>query len=228
MASTQTDFLIQPSTINQRVYARLCEALALGRWPLGTRIDERIVASQLGVSRTPLREAIGRLVSEGVVEHRPYQGNFVRTFTPKQVDDLFEVRKSLEALAARAASQLMTPEDLDNVRAVVGRCHKALDKEDVPAFEAADREFHSTIVACARNDALAFTLRVLGLHIQLIRHLANMERSLREETRAHRNGIVAAMEARDGDRAAALLMEHIEEVQETVRRQLVAEPGPCG
>src|SRR5690606_22066401 len=111
---------------------------------------------------------------------------------------LFEVRKSLESLAARTASERMTAEELDQLRAVVAASNAALDSGDLQAFEAADREFHRIIVAASRNDALTFSLRVLSLHIQLIRHLANLEPRLREDTRWHRDGIVDALAGRDG------------------------------
>lgn len=217
---TDADLTIESSTVNERVYDRLCELLAQGRWSTGERIDERTLAKQLGVSRTPLREALGRLASEGVIIHRSYQGNFVRTFTRQQVRDLFEVRKSLECLAARLACAQINDHEVAQLRATVEECHRHLDEGNLSRFEAGDRLFHSQIVAIGRNDALAFSLRVLSLHIQLVRHLANTEPDLREETRVHRIAVVEAMEDRDADRAAASLERHIADVQNSVLRQL--------
>lgn len=218
---TPIDLTIEATTVNQRIYSRLCELLAEGRWAPGERLDERSLAEQLGVSRTPLREAIGRLASEGIVEDRPYQGKFIRTFTTDQIHDLYEVRKGLESLAVRAACRRASDEELGELRTTVESCHAALSKSDLTAFEDADRQFHGLIISFARNDALTFSLRLLSLHIQLVRRMANQEASLREETRVHRNGVVEALKERDADRAAWYLEEHIADVQQAALRQII-------
>lgn len=211
---------IESSTINQRVYSRLCELLANGQWGPNERLDERLLAEQLGVSRTPLREAFTRLASDGVVRHRPYQGNFVRAFTPQQVGDLYEVRKSLEVLAVRSACERATDAEVAQLRLTVDSCHEALDEGDLETFEEADRKFHSQIVEFARNESLSASLRILNLHVQLVRQVANREPTLREQTRAHRDGVVESMARRDSQRAADFLAEHIAEVQESVLQQM--------
>lgn len=211
---------IESSTVHQRVYARLCQLLASGVYGPGQRLDETTLAKRMGVSRTPLREAISWLASEGVVEHRPYQGNFVRTFTPKQVHDLYEVRKSLESLAVREACTRMGEAEIEKLRQIVETCHGALDAGDMEEFEAADRRFHQEIAEQSRNEMLIKSLHGLGLHIQLVRHLANKESSLRAETKEHRNGIVAAFTAADADHAAEMMRLHISEVQYAVLDQL--------
>ncbi|WP_394216442.1 GntR family transcriptional regulator [Brachybacterium vulturis] len=215
-----TELGIESSTINQRVYSRLCELLAHGQWGPNERLDERLLAEQLGVSRTPLREAFTRLASDGVVRHRPYQGNFVRTFTPQQVDDLYEVRKSLEVLAVRSACERATDTEVVQLRLTVDSCHEALDDGDLEAFEEADRKFHSLIVEYARNESLSASLRILNLHVQLVRQVANQEPTLREHTRAHRDGVVEAITRRDSQRAADFLAEHIADVQTSVLQQM--------
>lgn len=217
------DISIESTTVHKRVYALLCQLLSKGVYGPGERLDETTLAKRMGVSRTPLREAIGWLASEGVVEHRPYQGNFVRTFTPKQVHDLYEVRKTLEGLAVREASALMNDAEIHKLRQIVDACHRALDAGDMEEFEAADRNFHQEIAQQSSNEMLIKSLNGLGLHIQLVRHLANRQPSLRAETKEHRNGVVDALARRDADAASNMMCEHISEVQEAVLEQLHAQ-----
>lgn len=214
------DLAIESSTVHQRVYARLCQLLASGVYGPGERLDETTLAKRMGVSRTPLREAISWLASEGVVQHRPYQGNFVRTFTAKQVHDLYEVRKSLESLAVQEACTRMGEAELGKLRQIVETCHGALDAGDMDEFEAADRRFHQEIAEQSGNEMLIKSLHGLGLHIQLVRHLANKESSLRAETKEHRNGIIDAFTAGDPHAAAEMMRLHISEVQTAVVEQL--------
>ncbi|MGH2617820.1 MAG: GntR family transcriptional regulator, partial [Thermomicrobiales bacterium] len=95
-------------TLNHSIYETLREMIAAGQLVSGARIDERAIAEQLGVSRTPLREAIAKLAKVGLVEQRPYRGNYVRAFSPKQVNDLYETRMVLEGLATRRAVENLT------------------------------------------------------------------------------------------------------------------------
>lgn len=218
-----SDLAIEARTVNQRAYERLCDVLVTGACSPGERLDERTLAVRMGISRTPLREAVGRLVNEGVVEHRPYQGNFVRTFTPNQVFDLYEVRKELESLAVRWAAVKIGPAEIEQLREIVDACHAALDAGDLVEFEAADHRFHTALAEFSENETLISCLARLNLHIQLVRHLANQEAELRKHTKVHREGIVKSLAEGDIDEAASLMRAHIEEVQSTVVDQLTEQ-----
>ena len=113
-------------TLNQQVYARLRDMITSGELGIGTQIEERVLADEMGVSRTPLREAIGQLSNEEIIEYRPYRGNFVRNFTAKQVNDLYEVRKVLESLAIRLAIRKITQEHIEEIRAILDDVRVAL------------------------------------------------------------------------------------------------------
>ena len=112
MEKSNTVGKIEHYPLNRRIYYKVRELIESGVIPPGAQLDERALANDLSVSRTPLREAIATLVEEGLVERRPYRGNFVRMFTAKQVDDLYEVRKALEGLAIRLAVLRLTEEEL--------------------------------------------------------------------------------------------------------------------
>lgn len=217
------DLTIGARTVNQLAHERLSALIFAGVLSSGERLDERLLAERMGISRTPLREAIGQLANAGIVEHRPYQGNFVRTFTRKQVHDLYEVRIALEVLAVRLAASNLPGDGLAELADTVTRCRRALDENDIEAFEETDRDFHATILKFARNETLADSLKRLGLHIQLVRHLANREPDLPEHTMHEREAIVAAFERGDTDAAVETMKAHIRGVQDAVVSQLADE-----
>lgn len=213
-----TDTAYQP--LNQQVYSRLQEMILTGALRLGEQLDERAIAAELNVSRTPIREAIGQLVSEGIVEYRPYRGNYVRTFTVKQVNDLFQVRSALEALAIRLAMPKISQEVAHQIHCILDRVEAALDAGDLAAYSAADRDFHNTILHLTGNETLIDALDRLAFQIQMIRTIANQDPHVVERTHRERPRILAALEARDADLAAKLMEEHIDGVRLAVVAQL--------
>lgn len=212
----------QRHTLNQKVYQQLRRKLLRGDLAPDSQLDERQLAEELGVSRTPLREAISQLVKEGIVEHRPYRGNFVRTFTAKQVNDLYEVRKALESLAMRLAIRKLSQEHLEEIRTILDQVQEALDRGDIAAYTEADRRFHQAILQITGNETLIESLNRLAAQIQMVRILANRDPEVVERTAQERPRILAALEARDADTAARLMEEHIDGVRRSIVAQLEA------
>ena len=210
---------LERSTLNERVYQRIRDAVLAGELSPRAHLDEQALANDMGVSRTPIREAIGKLITEGLVEYHPYQGSFVRSFTAQQVNDLYEVRKALESLAMRLAVPQLTEMQVLELRAILDDINDAHERGDLIAYGGADRRFHNTIAAYSGNKTLVESLDRLGLQIQLVRTAANHDPEVVERTAHQRPEIIAALEARDARRAARLMEAHIEDV----RRSVVAE-----
>jgi DNA-binding GntR family transcriptional regulator len=192
---------------------------------VGARLDERELADAMGISRTPLREAIGKLAKEGLVEHLPYQGNFVRTFTAKQVSDLYEVRRTLEVLAIGRAVERLSDEDLASLRGILNEVRDALAGGDLAAFGEADRRFHKLIADLADNETLSQALDRLDAQVRLIRRVANRDPGLVRRTTAEREELLAALTARDASRAARLMEAHIDGVRLAVVAQFEGDSG---
>jgi DNA-binding GntR family transcriptional regulator len=212
-------------TLTWRVYQDIVRLISSGRLAAGTRLDEQQIADELGVSRTPLREAISRLVKDGLIENRPYRGNFVRRFTGKEVHDLYEVRKGLEAMAVRLAIPRLADDDVVELRTILAEIDNALKASDLEAYGLADQQFHMTIAELSGNATLISMLNQLGGQIQLIRTMANQNPDVVEITAMERPEIVDAMAEGDVDRAAHLMEEHIELVQRYMVSQLEAVPS---
>jgi DNA-binding GntR family transcriptional regulator len=225
MASVQITPM-ERKTLEERVYDALVRLIADGVLPPGTPLDEQELASRLGVSRTPLRAGIARLVQEGLVTTAPYRGAAVRRFTAKDIDGLYEVRIALEQLAARQAAERLTEAQAGALDRAVADCEAAREIGDPDALAAADSEFHRLIAAAADNVTLSELLASLDLRIQGLRHIALADSSLRRgepPPRPHDRALIRdALRRRDGDTAAALLKEHIDVVRRTVVAHLAA------
>lgn len=213
---------VEHYTLNQRVYNKIRELIETGAIPLGTQLDERTLASELAVSRTPLREAITKLVEEGLVERRPYRGNFVRVLTIKQVNDLYEVRGTLEGLAIRLAVGRLSEEKLARLRLILEDTQKALEGGDLVQYGTADQRFHDTIAQFSENGTLIETLGRLRQQIHLVRSDANRDPQVVARTALERSLILAALEARDAQEAARLMEAHIDGVRRAVIAHLQA------
>ena len=213
---------LEHSPLNERVYRRIRDSVLAGSFTPGSRLDEQSLADDLGVSRTPIREAIGKLTKEGLVEHRPYQGNFIRAFSAKQVNDLYEVRATLEALAVRLAVPHLTDAQVEEFRVILDAGQDALDRDDLGGYGAADRRFHGMIAALSGNETLVESLSRLALQIQIVRAAANQDPAVVRETAHQRAEIVAAFRTRDVAAAERLLTEHIDGVRRAVVAQIEA------
>lgn len=215
-------------TLNWHVYNDVVRLISSGMYPAGTRLDEQQIAEELGVSRTPLREAISKLVKDGLVEHRPYRGNFVRTFTAKEVFDLYEVRKGLESMAVRLAIPRLGNASIAELRKILSEIDHALNAGDLEAYGLADKQFHDAIADLSGNETLISMLVRLSGQVQLIRTMANQDPSIVEITAMERPGIVDAMISGDVSEATRLMEEHIELVQRNTTARIEAAQSIAG
>lgn len=203
-------------TLRERIYEEIVRLIVSGELPSGFALDEKSLTEKLQVSRTPFREAIGTLAKEGLIEIRPYRGFFVRSFSRKEIEDLYELRKTLECFAVELAVPRMSDRDIAQLERILDEAVAALRRRDMVAYGAHDKDFHETIAERSGNAALIETLARLALQIQLCRTIANESREFAERAAQERDEILAAFKARDIARASALMRAHISDVQEAV------------
>lgn len=203
-------------TLRERIYEEIVRLIVSGELPSGVSIDEKALTEKLQVSRTPFREAIGTLAKEGLIEIKPYRGFFVRSFTRKEIDDLYELRKTLECFAVELAVPRMSDRDIAGLERVLNEAVMALQQGDMATYGIRDREFHETIAERSENAALIETLSRLALQIQVCRTIANESRDLAERAARERDDILRALRARDVAAASALMRAHISDVQQAV------------
>lgn len=179
----------------------------------GTRLVERDLAEELAVSRIPLREALQRLQQDGLVVVVPRQGAIVSPFTVDDVRDLFDVRESLEVLAARLAAERATEEGLDALAAQLDVARRATKRGDKPAIAAANAGFHTTIVNLADNPLLESILHPLEARTQWLFHLTK-DRDAGVQCLEHEE-LLAAIASHDPDRAAESAFHHVNSGRDT-------------
>ena len=194
----------------QGAYLKLLEEIRRGELQPGARLRETELAERLGISRTPVREAIRQLESDGLVVHLPRQGAAVRTLDYPEGMELYEMRTVLEGTAARLAARSASEVELKELRALNGELAGAGHPRE--AYEL-NRQFHLTLLDAAKNrflvratEALQKTMLILGTTTLIEPH--------RAEQAVHEHAVILdALEARDGARAEELMRAHIEAAQ---------------
>jgi DNA-binding GntR family transcriptional regulator len=213
MAVGQAESLAEKAYVAIR---RLIVALELGP---GSVINERELVEQLGIGRTPVREALRRLAHEGLVEVYPRRGMFVTDVDVRKLAFVSEVRVALEPEAARLAAERAT----DAERAELQELLDELDAAgaDDHALMALDERIHRAVYRCARNDLLATTLEqyyVLALRIWTI--ALDRQHELNDAVQGHR-ALLEAIHDGDAERAAATMRAHVEDFEQAMRRVLL-------
>lgn len=196
-----------PKSLRERAYDELRARIVGLELTPGTRLIERDLAEELEVSRIPLREAMQRLQQDGLVVVVPRQGAIVSPFTVDDVRDLFDVRESLEVLAARLAAERADQQGLDALAAQLDTARRATKRGDKPAIAAANAGFHTIIVDLAANPLLDSILKPLEARTQWLFHLTK-DRDAGVQCREHEE-LLAAIADHDPDRAAESAFHHV-------------------
>ena len=213
--------------LREVVFLTLRKAILKGELQPGERLMEIALANRLGVSRTPVREAIRMLEHEGLVVMKPRRGAQVAKITEQELNDVLEVRKSLEMLAANKACERMTEEDMKAMRETGAEFRKlALNPNcDLTALTEADVAFHDTIYRGTRNRRLNQILANLREQMYRFRLEYLKDASIRESLVSEHEEIMKAVAGRDGEFAAGLIGEHIDNQQKVIHASIASMEG---
>ncbi len=203
--------IINATRISDQVYQYLRSEIIEGRLAPGQRISPDELADKLKISKMPIKEAIERLVGDGLLEVQARRGTFVSRLDPLDLAETFEVRCALEVLAGKLAVRHVTKADLEQLRSLVAAMEKSTAKTDVRLHLEQNAEFHELIVKRAGNRKLYDTWRRLRtpIHVAGIHSRTDdwMDRVSREQ-REHR-AIVRALEQRDPAAIEQAITNHI-------------------
>lgn len=202
---------------------RLREAILLEQLAPGTPVPERDLSEAMGISRTPLKDALRILEAEGLIDYGPTRRPRVANPTLATLRDNITVLGALEALAGELACAVATDADLADIGAAASRMET--DPADALAFFHMDMAFHGAIVAAARNAPLAETHRHYNARLWRARFLSSRQIDRRENTLAEHARIVTALTARDGGATAQALRAHLRSTIENIARVHV-DRGP--
>jgi DNA-binding GntR family transcriptional regulator len=187
----------------------LRDMIVHGELAPGTKLNERVLCERLGVSRTPLREALKTLASEGLVALQPNRGATVTPLTLDTVRENFEVMGALEALAGDLACRHVTDAQLAEIRALHFQMLAAHARGDLAEYFRHNQAIHFAIVAASGNATLAATYRHFNANVRRARYMANLSRTRWEKAVREHDDMLAALTARDGPRLQRLLVEHL-------------------
>ncbi len=206
---------VEGASLSEKVYRRLAADIAEGRLSPGKLLLETALAKELGVSRTPVRDALRLLVNEGLVEDRP-EGLVVAHLTVKEVQDLLQTEAALDCLACRLAVQRGTDEQMAALEAIMARMEGAADRDDHEAWMDADRQLHQQIADMADNNSLArFTGQVNTL-LARTRHLSVRQPGRLKMSNQENRQVVEAIKARDGELAVQAMEAHLRTVERVI------------
>lgn len=208
-------------TLREQVYDTMKKQILTGEIQPGARLMEIDLSEKLGVSRTPIREAIRKLEEEGLVILESRKGARVSPVTAQDMEDVLLVREDLEGLAAALAAQAITEQDIGYLEVMLEEYEQAIRSENMDQIIALDADFHKRIVSLSRNKLLmSFSASAQDQALRF-RYLYYVDQDTRAEhmPEEHRE-IIQALASRDSQRARQVAEEHIRRLRNDVSRMI--------
>lgn len=222
------------SQATEWAYERLRAAILDGTYPPATRLGEIELAAALGISRTPVRDALRRLSYEGLVEIVAHKGARVSSYTADDIEELFDLREMLEGYAAGRAASRITGEQLDRMRElcdVMDGCEALDDPVSYARLVRANEEFHR-VVHVAAGSRRFLDLAATAAHVPVSLHtLRTYQPEDLRRSMSHHRELIAALRATDAEWARTVSFAHIRASRHALLRALTgrtAEPTPPG
>jgi DNA-binding GntR family transcriptional regulator len=211
-------------SLHDEVASRIRDLIIEGVLAPGTRIVETQLGQSLGVSRTPLREALKTLASEGLIELAAARGAVVKRFSEKEVRDMLDVLAVLEGFAARLACERASDAGIAEMRALHDRMTAFYEAENRLEYYKLNQAFHSGLLRLSGNGALESAHLAIQSRLKRIRYVGNSERQKWRNAMAEHERMIEHLEARDAERLAQALAEHMANTWERVRGTLESSP----
>ena len=226
MSATPPDArLSRDGTFSQRTEAVLRDMIIDGRLTPGERLNEVALAAALGISRGPLREAIQRLASEGLLRVVSHRGAFVRTFEKAEVEELYDVRAALEMYVTRLVCERASDADIAELRTMIEATAASMSDEPTAAYPG-ERDLHARLLALGGHAEIERVLQETQRQISLARSMSAKAPARAREALSEHEDLVTAIEARDGDKAAAIMRLHLQRACEGAVNALGLEAEP--
>lgn len=214
--------LRSPSLV-ELAYRSIRDSILAGHLPMGSRLLDTRLAQELEISRGTVRDALTRLVDEGLVVEQPRQGMFVREFGPQDVIDIYNVRVALEPIAARLAVRRGV--DVAELESILVRMREAAEAGDVPTVSAMELSFHLEICEASGNQHLVDCYRMIQSRVRMALSLDNRGNDDYRSIADRHEPILEALRSGDELRAASAVHAHIVGHVDEVLGRLGADPA---
>ncbi len=208
---------IRRPSLHQETVARVREMIYEGQLAAGERVPEKALCQRFAISRTPLREALKVLASEGLIELLPNRGARVAKLTAAAVDEMFPVMGALEAVAGELACARISDVEIDEVRALHYQMAIHHKRGELKEYFAINQRIHGKILEAAGNPTLTALYKSLTARIRMARYVANLSRERWNQAMVEHEQILGALAKRDGGKLASVLKTHLKNTCETVK-----------
>jgi DNA-binding GntR family transcriptional regulator len=191
--------------LSTKAYNKIKHMIISGELPAGTKLVQEDLANKLGVSRTPLLQAISRLTSDQLVESKTRRGAYVRYFSIEDKLNIFDIRSKLEPLGARGAAQYISDQQIDKLEDLLIEMKGAMDRADKATYIAIDYDFHTIIQMASQNK---FIVEILSKYTPIVQSeflLKSLENSYNE----HKE-LLTSLRYRELDRVENLMFNHVD------------------
>lgn len=217
--------LTRDGTFSRRTETVLRERILDGSIAPGERLNEVALASALGISRGPLREAIQRLAGEGLLTIISHRGAFVRTFEPREIHELYDLRTAYEMYAARLVCVRATDDQLAGLAEFVSQTGEAMSGQGDGRYPT-DRDFHRRLISLADNTALQRAAAETQAQISLARSMSAKVAVRAKAALDEHADIVASLQHRAADDAARFVQIHLDEARSSAMAALGLDTNP--
>lgn len=189
----------------------------------GDPLQEVELAARLGISRTPVREALNRLEATGLVERQSHRGTFVRRLSSKEVRDIYELAEALEGMVAYLVTAKVAAGDADvtQLQEALAAMESALQREDVDAWVQADREYHETLYALCDSAEILAGIERINLQVDYIRLVYTRNFLNKQDSAADHRAAVEAIASGDAQHARQLTQSHWERIRAEVLQRFI-------
>jgi DNA-binding GntR family transcriptional regulator len=207
--------VLRKRSLTDEVYDNLSSKIIAGKYSSGDWLRQEDISTLFGVSQTPVREALDRLVASGLAERVPYRGVRVPVLDSKEIVDAFILRLILETAGARLAATIIQPQQIQNLSTLVEKTVHLVTLEDLSTLRQVNKEFHSSLVEAAGNPLLNKIYEIATnafpdwmLYEYMFRHPELLHASLKREFSEHQ-AIVEALATKDPERSSKQVTMHI-------------------
>ena len=204
-------------SLRGQVFDKIRSDILNGKYKRGEELVESSIGKELGISRTPVREAIRQLELEGLVQLVPNKGAFVTGISEKDVRDIYLIRARLEGLAARMAAKNITPELLDAMEETVVLSEYHAKKEHYEQVCEMDSKFHKLLYKASGSRILEHTLTDFNQYVQRVRMASIMQKRRMEKSNDEHDAILTAIREHDEEKAELVATRHISNTVENLK-----------
>jgi len=221
----------QPVPLSKLAYDALLKSILSGRMRPDEIHNEMVLAKDLGISRTPVREALLELSVQGLVTFLPRKGVVVNQFTMKDIDEIFEVRRAIESAAVEKIAAVSPLPDLGPIKKMIDKQRDAKEKSDFMSYLKADRDYHVSFSKLTGNSRIVAISENLRNMIHLMGTQALMLEGRAEGVIREHEAIMAAIQNGDPEQARAAMIDHLLKSEAAVKeayrlKNFESDPGP--